>query len=108
MRIALITSIVVAALATVFALSNTASVSVKFLNWSFSAPLALLIISTLVTGILAGYLSGLPARFKTRAEAKSLRKELDEANTNIQEEVAQVDEAVKVENESNEDPAAEA
>jgi len=83
MRFALIISIIVAALATVFALSNTATVSVNFLSWSFSAPLALLIISTLVGGILVGYLSALPGRLKSASEARTLKKELEAAKATV-------------------------
>lgn len=77
MRFALIISIIVAALATVFALSNTDTVAVKFLEWGFSAPLALLIISTLAGGVLVGFLAALPGRIKSASEARTLRKELE-------------------------------
>jgi uncharacterized integral membrane protein len=39
----------------VFALQNTQSITVRFLNWSVNAPVALMIVASYLLGMLSGW-----------------------------------------------------
>ena len=54
----LIIALTLLTLTTIFALQNAAAVKVRFLFWSLSSSLALLIVVLLSLGLLAGWLLG--------------------------------------------------
>lgn len=78
MTLALITIITLAVLSVVFAVQNSDVITVSFLAWQVDASLALILMITLVTGVLIGYLAGLPSVWKRGAETRQLRRQVDD------------------------------
>lgn len=62
MKSKLIIALSLLALAAVFALQNATEVKVRFLFWSLSSSLALLVVLLLLIGVAAGWLLGALAR----------------------------------------------
>jgi len=62
----------------IFAVQNSAPISVTFLQWEFAVPLALLVYASLVIGIVLGVLFSYVGRVrKNRKEKRKLREEKD-------------------------------
>ncbi len=60
----------------IFAVQNSAPISVTFLQWEFAVPLALLVYASLVIGIVLGVLFSYVGRVrKNRKEKRKLREE---------------------------------
>lgn len=70
MPLVLIVAIGLAVVSAAFAIQNSDVVSVSFLAWEWEASLALILILTLGTGVLIGYLAGLPSVLKGHMTAK--------------------------------------
>lgn len=75
MTIALITTVVLAVLSVVFAVQNSAVITVSFLAWEVDASLALVLMITLIAGVLIGYLAGLPSVWRKGSETRRLRRQ---------------------------------
>jgi len=78
MTFTLITIIILALVSVVFAVQNSGVITVSFLAWQVDASLALILMITLVTGVLIGYLVGLPSVWKRGAETRQLRRQVDD------------------------------
>jgi lipopolysaccharide assembly protein A len=72
-------SMLIALLAVIFALSNTAPASVNFVVWSFQGSLALILLGALFSGILISFLGTLPSLVRNRWTIRQLRKKLQAA-----------------------------
>ncbi len=60
----------------IFAVQNSAPISVTFLQWEFAVPLALLVYASLVIGIVLGVLFSYVGRVrKNRKEKRKLKEE---------------------------------
>ena len=70
----LIVAIVLAAISAVFALQNSEVVAVSFLGWDWKASLALVLILTLGSGIVIGFLAGLPSKFRLKGRIRNLER----------------------------------
>ncbi|MEL6613313.1 MAG: LapA family protein [Bacteroidota bacterium] len=89
MRFALILSLVIAAVAIVFTLQNTASTEVNVGPYTITASLAVVLIVTLSAGVLVGLLASLPARFRAGQRAKKAERELATLRSSLQAPAAQ-------------------
>jgi uncharacterized integral membrane protein len=78
MTVALITIIILAVVSVVFAVQNSAVITVSFLAWQVDASLALILMITLVVGILIGYLAGLPSVWRRSSETRQLRRQVED------------------------------
>ena len=78
MTFALFTIIVLAVVCVVFAVQNSAVITVSFLAWEANASLALILMITLGAGILIGYLAGLPSVWKRGSETRQLRRQVQD------------------------------
>ncbi len=74
MKLSIIISIILAALATVFAIENARPVEVTFFRWSFTGSLALVMALAFAAGAAAALLASVPGWIKTRLELSRLRK----------------------------------
>jgi uncharacterized integral membrane protein len=88
----LIVALVIAALAVIFALQNTMTVTISFLAWDVTGSLSLVLLITLAIGALIGLLVLAPSEVKksiavsnSRKRIAALEKELDEKNAKIDE-----------------------
>ncbi|OHA58094.1 MAG: hypothetical protein A2571_03580 [Candidatus Vogelbacteria bacterium RIFOXYD1_FULL_44_32] len=75
MIISLILGLLVGAGAVVFALQNTFAVTVTFLAWEITAPLAVLIILSLIVGILISILMTIPGDIQNAFTIYKLKKD---------------------------------
>lgn len=66
----------VAVLAVVFALQNSAAITVTFFAWSLSASLSLLLIVTLVMGFFLGMLIMVPSIFRRKRANTGLKRQV--------------------------------
>lgn len=73
-----IIGIIIALITVLFAVQNSATVEVKFLAWSLSSSMAMLLIIVFVTGIAAGMLVLTPAMMKKNSTIKSGLKKITE------------------------------
>lgn len=75
MRFGLISSLILAIVAVLFALQNPQSMDVNFLFFETQGSTALVLILTFGFGVVVGLLSTLPSRLRTRRKLKELQKE---------------------------------
>ena len=87
----LILALVIAIIAVIFALQNTAVVTISFLVWKVTGSLSLVLLVTLAIGVLIGVLFLIPSAIKTSLLASGhrkrigvLEKEMVEHKTTIQ------------------------
>ncbi len=86
MTFLLILALIVAVAAVVFALQNTAPVTVSFLVWQFKdQPLALILLLALAAGVIIGLLTILPGAIRNKWRTISQRKKIEGLEKNLQE-----------------------
>jgi len=93
MRIAVIVSLLIATLAIIFAVMNRLYVDIYFGFFSVKgAPLPVVLISTLLLGVLIGYLAWLPGRISMRRKLRSSERSRSESTVDL---VSDQDEATR-------------
>ncbi|MBC8508325.1 MAG: LapA family protein [Anaerolineales bacterium] len=90
MQIFLIISLIIAALATIFAIQNATPTTVNFFIWEFEGSLALILLIALIAGALISLFASMPALIKSKLAVTSLNKKLTKSETEIQKVKAQV------------------
>ena len=75
MILSLILGFLLGAAALLFALQNTAVVSLSFLGWQFESSLALLILIALAAGIIVSLLVSIPSAVKDSFKLMGLKKD---------------------------------
>lgn len=75
--ILLVLALIIAIFAVIFALQNTAMVTVTFLLWTFEQSLALVLLLSLAAGVVVGLFTLLPTTFRQKFSLSSQRKKLD-------------------------------
>lgn len=83
MQFVMIFSLVVAVLSVMFAMQNTAVVTLKFFIWSFESPLALLLIIALTVGAVIISIFTLPDWFKNRKFHSKHDKEINDLEESL-------------------------
>ena len=88
----LIFALLIAVIAVIFALQNTATVTIAFFTWHITGSLSLVLLITLAIGVVIGLLVLAPSAIKNSFAASghlkrigSLEKELDEHKSKIAE-----------------------
>lgn len=98
MRLFVISALVIAFLAILFALQNTNLVTIQFFIWEYRQSLALVLLGTLALGIVIGLLVSVPAILRRSHRASRMRKQADSLTTLVEaKESAISTEAQKVE-----------
>lgn len=72
----LILALAIAILAVIFALQNTAAVTISFFAWEVSGSLSLVTLVTLVIGVLVGWLFVAPSLVKNSFQGSGQRKRI--------------------------------
>ncbi|PWH11819.1 MAG: DUF1049 domain-containing protein [Anaerolineae bacterium] len=72
----LILALLIAIVAVIFALQNTAAITISFFFWQVSGSLALVVLVTLVLGVLVGWLFVAPSLVKGSLQGSSQRKRI--------------------------------
>ncbi len=80
MLLSLIVGMVLGGLSVIFALQNVGSVSVSLLAWQVQAPIALVLLATAVSGVLAATLAILPRMIRDEFIIASQKRQLREAH----------------------------
>ena len=83
MQVFLVFALLIALVAVVFAVQNTALVTISFLVWDFNNSLAILILLTLFAGVLISILMSAPGWIKNRLAQSSLRKKMKELEAEL-------------------------
>ncbi len=78
MQILLIFSFIIAFVAIIFAIQNTAITPIRFLLWESEGSLALILFIALVAGALISYLATTPTQIKRRMTISNQRKRITE------------------------------
>ncbi len=73
----LIIALLIAIVAVIFALQNTALIMVSFFAWQFEQSLALVLLLTVILGVLIGVLTILPGSIRSKWRLSSQKKKLD-------------------------------
>ncbi|MFZ6021833.1 MAG: LapA family protein [Chloroflexota bacterium] len=81
----LILALVIAVIAVIFALQNTAAVSVSFFVWQFNQSLALVLLLAAFVGVIIGLLTILPGSIKTRWQLAARNKKIASLEKEIEE-----------------------
>ncbi len=76
MQISLILALAVAVVAVIFAVQNTATVTLAFLAWRIEGPLALVLLVALAVGALISLLASLPALIRGSLTVSSQKRKL--------------------------------
>ncbi|GIV66951.1 MAG: LapA family protein [Chloroflexota bacterium] len=72
----LILALIIAVIAVIFALQNTAAVSVSFFVWQFNQSLALVLLLAAFVGVIIGLLTILPGSIRTRWQLAARNKKI--------------------------------
>ena len=81
----LILALIIAVIAVIFALQNTAAVSVSFFIWQFNQSLALVLLLAAFVGVIIGLLTILPGSIKTRWQLAARNKKIASLEREIEE-----------------------
>ena len=95
MSILLVLALFIAIVAVIFALQNTAAVTVSFFFWQFHESLALVLLLTVILGVLIGILTILPGSIRSKWRISSQRKKVDILEKALQAEKVQCEETVR-------------
>ena len=95
MSILLVLALFIAIIAVIFALQNTAAVTVSFFFWQFHESLALVLLLTVILGVLIGILTILPGSIRSKLRISSQRKKVDALEKALQAEKLQREDAVR-------------
>jgi len=79
----LILALLIAVVAVIFALQNTARVTVAFLLWQFDQSLALVLLLSLAIGVIIGLLTIFPTVVRSKIAASNQKKKLDSLEKEI-------------------------
>jgi uncharacterized integral membrane protein len=85
MQIFLLVSLLIAAVAVVFALQNTEMITVHFFFWNFQGSLALILLTALATGAVASSFASLPSLFKANWTIGSQKKTIEDLEGRVAE-----------------------
>ena len=93
--ILLILALLIAIVAVIFALQNTAAVTVSFFVWQFHESLALVLLLTIVVGVLIGIFTIMPGSIRNRWRLANQRKKVDTLEKMLQQEKIRREDAVR-------------
>ncbi len=105
MQILLIFSFIIAFVAIIFAIQNTAITPIRFLVWQSEGSLALILFIALVAGALISYLATTPTQIKQRMTISNQRKRITKVEgqlTSTQEDLQQAQGQLKAIDEQKE------
>lgn len=74
MKLSFAVSIVLSALAVVFALQNAQPARVAFLYWSFEGSLVIILLLTFLVGVVSAIIASVPGYIRMRRELSARRK----------------------------------
>ncbi len=94
MQVFIVLALLVLVFAVIFALQNTAAVTINFLFWQFHGSLALGLIISLVAGLVISFLAYLPTLLRSRWSGRKLRKQIVELESSLAEHKQRLEESI--------------
>ncbi|HML39538.1 MAG TPA: LapA family protein [Bellilinea sp.] len=94
----LVLGLIIAVVAVIFALQNTAAVTVSFFIWQFDQSLALVLLLAVALGVLIAVLTLLPTVIREKWQLSGRRKKIDALGKNLEEarvKLAEKDQKIK-------------
>lgn len=83
MQIFLVLALIIALIAVVFTIQNTALVTVTFLVWDFNHSLAFVVLLAILAGVLISQFVAMPGRFKRKLEITNQTKKIKDMETEL-------------------------
>ncbi len=83
MQIFLVLALIIALIAVVFTIQNTALVTVTFLVWDLNHSLAFVVLLAILAGVLISQFVAMPGRFKRKLEITNQTKKIKEMETEL-------------------------
>lgn len=80
----LVLALLIAIIAVIFALQNTAAVTITFFAWEVGGSLSLVVLVTLVIGVLVGWLFVAPSLVKNSFQGSGQRKRIGELEKEVE------------------------
>ena len=74
MKLSFAISIILSALAVIFALQNAQPVKVTFLHWSFDGSLVIILLLTFLVGVISAFIASIPGYIRMKREISARRK----------------------------------
>lgn len=81
----LVLALMIAVIAVIFALQNTAAVTISFFAWEVGGSLSLVVLVTLVIGVVVGWLFAAPSLVKNSFQGSSQRKRISALEKEVSE-----------------------
>lgn len=105
MQIFLIFALIIAGIAVIFAIQNTAMTTVTFLFWTFNGSLALILLLALIAGAVVSILASSPALIRDKLTIRNQKKQIIELETKLAAHKGQLEEAQNQLNQQRELPS---
>jgi uncharacterized integral membrane protein len=83
MQIFLVLALIIALIAVVFTIQNTALVTVTFLFWDLNHSLAFVVLLAILAGVLISQFVSVPGKFKRTMENTNQQKKIKELDTEL-------------------------
>jgi putative membrane protein len=83
MILSLMLGIILGAISVIFALQNVTIVTVSFIDWQVTAPLALILLGTLLCGIVMTLLVLIPSLIRDEAYVRALKRQKRETEEEL-------------------------
>lgn len=83
MQIFLVLALIIALIAVVFTIQNTALVTVTFLVWDLNHSLAFVVLLAILAGVLISQFVAMPGRFKRKMEITNQTKKVKDMETEL-------------------------
>lgn len=93
MQIFLLFALIIAAIAVIFALQNTAVTTVTFLFWKFNGSLALILLLALIAGAVVSILVSSPALIRDKLTIRSQKKQIIDLESQLSAHKGKLEEA---------------
>ena len=91
MKFILVLVIFIAVIFGIITFQNNVEIAVKFINWNFSGHLALVLLVPFAVGLLAGISALIPPVWKKAAQARHLKKRVQELEDEMSQETDEVE-----------------
>ena len=94
MQIFLIISLLIAALATIFAVQNADVITITFLFWEFQGSLALVLLVALAAGALTSFFASLPSLIRKKLTVNNQKKKIKDLEAQLTKQEQKLPEAI--------------
>lgn len=91
MKVSIFFSVLIAAVALMFAFQNYEIVQVTFFKWGFEGPVALVIIASLLIGFIIGFILLVPSHMSSKWKIETQKDAIDQLQKRLEEETIKYD-----------------